>query len=129
MDKAELDARYRAYIACLNRRDWADLGRFVDEYVRHNGRPLGLAGYRAMLEDDHDRIPDLHYAIDLLVADPPRIAARLRFDVAPRADFLGLPVDGRRISFCENVFYAFADDRIREVWSIVDKQAIEDQLR
>lgn len=38
MTRDELAAVYRDYIACLNRRDWAVLGRFVDDGVRHNGR-------------------------------------------------------------------------------------------
>jgi predicted ester cyclase len=42
--------------------------------------------------------------------------------------FLGLPVSGRRVNFTENVFYEFRDERIAEVWSLVDKAAIEAQL-
>lgn len=128
MNSAELESRYRDYIGCLNGRAWGELGRFVAEDVHHNGRPLGLGGYRAMLEGDCERIPDLRYAIELLVADPPHIAARLRFDVTPKGAFLGLPVNGRRVTFREHVFYVFEQGRIREVWSILDKQAIEAQL-
>ncbi|MET0597987.1 MAG: ester cyclase, partial [Mesorhizobium sp.] len=40
----------------------------------------------------------------------------------------GLPVDGKRIQFTENVFYEFLDRRIATVWSIIDKAAIESQL-
>jgi predicted ester cyclase len=129
MNRADLETRYRDYIDCLNRRDWGSLGRFVDDDVRHNGRALGPRGYRAMLEADTAQIPDLRFEIEMLVADPPRIAARLRFNVTPKATFLGLPVNGRRVTFCENVFYEFRNGRIREVWSIVDKPAIEAQLR
>jgi predicted ester cyclase len=46
----------------------------------------------------------------------------------PKGLFLGLPVNGRRIVFTENVFYRFHDERIAEVWSIIDKGAIEAQL-
>jgi len=127
--KASLASLYRDYIACLNGRDWSALGQFVDDEVHHNGRPLGLPGYRAMLESDYAQIPDLRYAIDILVADPPRLAARLRFDVTPKGEFLGLPVNGRRVAFSENVFYQFLSGRIREVWSVIDKSAIEAQLR
>ena len=49
-------------------------------------------------------------------------------DVAPPADFLGLAVNGRRVQFTENVFYEFDDSRIRQVWSVIDKVAIEAQL-
>ncbi len=128
MSKANLEARYREYIDCLNGRDWANLGRFVADDVRHNGRPLALDGYRSMLENDYEQIPDLRFEIEMLVADPPRLAARLRFDVTPEATFLGLPVNGRRVTFHENVFYEMESGRIREVWSIIDKRAIEAQL-
>lgn len=128
MDQADLADLYRDYIACLNRQDWPALGQFVHNDVAHNARPFGLAGYRAMLERDFREIPDLHFKIELLICDPPRIAARLKFDCTPVGTFLGLAINGKRVSFCENVFYEFSDGKIRQVWSIVDKAAIEAQL-
>jgi predicted ester cyclase len=129
MTRDELADVYRDYISCLNRQDWSKLGSFVHGDVRHNGRSLGLHGYRAMLEDDFRQIPDLNFHIEILVADPPHIASRLRFDVAPTGEFLCLPVNGRKVCFAENVFYEFRGQRIREVWSVIDKAAIEAQLR
>ena len=128
MTPTELTNIYRDYIACLNRQDWPALGLFVHEDAVHNARPLGLSGYRAMLEQDFREIPDLRFNIGLLISEPPRIAARLKFDCTPVGTFLGLAVNGRRVSFCENVFYEFDDGKIRQVWSIVDKDAIEAQL-
>jgi predicted ester cyclase len=52
----------------------------------------------------------------------------LRFDVTPKGSFLGLAVDGKNVTFCENAFYLFSDGKIREVWSVIDKAAIEAQL-
>lgn len=124
----DLADAYRAYLDCLNRQDWAKLRAFVSEDVCHNGRQLGVAGYRAMLEQDFRDIPDLHFDIELLAVDPPFVAARLRFDCTPAGDFLGLPVNGRKISFAENVFYQFQDRRIQQVWSVLDKATIEAQL-
>lgn len=128
MTRTDLANLYHDYIACLNRQDWPALGRLVHEEVTHNARPLGLAGYRAMLEQDFRDIPDLRFNMDLLISDPPRIAARLAFDCAPAGQFLGLAVNGRRLSFCENVFYEFHDGKILQVWSVIDKAAIEAQL-
>ncbi|TQF37416.1 ester cyclase [Bradyrhizobium sp. UNPF46] len=128
MTRNDLADLYRAYIACLNRQDWPSLGRFVHDDVVHNARSLGLSGYRAMLERDFREIPDLRFDIALLIADPPCIAARLQFDCTPVGTFLGLAVNGRRVSFSENVFYEFVNDRIRQVWSVIDKAAIEAQL-
>jgi predicted ester cyclase len=126
--QTELLGIYRNYIACLNGRNWPELGRFVDTEACHNGRPFGISGYRAMLEQDCRDIPDLRFNILLLVCEPPYIASRLAFDCRPAGMFLGLPVNGRRVAFTENVFYEFADGRIRQVWSAIDKAAIEAQL-
>jgi predicted ester cyclase len=128
VDKDALASIYRAYIACLNARDWPSLPRFVHDEACHNGRPFGVAGYRAMLEQDVRDIPDLRFGIDLLVCEPPRVAARLAFDCAPVGTFLGLPVNGQRVTFTENVFYEFEDGRIRHVWSLIDRHAIAAQL-
>ena len=57
-------------------------------------------------------------------------------DVRPLLQFAGfvnkfsevLDVNGKRISFTENVFYEFRQDRIVQVWSVIDKAAIEAQL-
>jgi predicted ester cyclase len=128
MTEAAVSACYRAYIACVNRQDWASLQEFVRDDVRHNGRTLGLAGYRAMLERDFEAIPDLRFNIEMLVTEPPLVASRLRFDCTPKGLFLGLPVNGKRVSFAENVFYKFRRGKIDEVWSVIDKAAIEAQI-
>lgn len=128
MNASDLSDVYRGYIDCLNRQDWATLGRFVDDDVTYNGERIGVSGYRAMLERDFREIPDLRFDIALLVAQPPMIASRLQFDCSPKGTFLGLAVDGKKVAFTENVFYAFRDGKVRQVWSVIDKSAIEAQL-
>jgi predicted ester cyclase len=120
---------YRDYIACLNAQDWTNLGRFVHDDVSHNGRQIGLSGYRKMLENDFQQIPDLSFSIQLLISDPPYVSSRLLFDCTPKEEFLGLRIDGKRVSFAENVIYEFREDKIMQVWSVIDKPAIEAQLR
>jgi predicted ester cyclase len=128
MTRGDLSDIYRGYIACLNRQDWPNLGEFVQEEVRYNGKRIGLSGYREMLEQDFRAIPDLYFHIELLISEPPRVASRLHFDCTPKGVLFGLPVNGRKIQFAENVFYEFLDDRIEDVWSIIDKAAIQSQL-
>ena len=128
MPAPSLPDLYGAYIDCLNRQDWARLGDYVGEAVEHNGRRLWLPGYRAMLVRDYEQIPDLRFDLRLLVCEPPHVAARLSFTCAPKGEFLGLAIDGRTVSFAENVFYTFTDAKIVSVWSVIDKTAIEAQL-
>jgi len=124
----DLVSAYRRYIACLNDRHLDRLRDFVDEDAEYNGRRIGLSGYRKMLEGNYRDIPDLRFSIQMMVTDTSSVAARLNFDCTPAGRFLGLDINGRRISFSENVFYQYVDGRIRSVWSVIDKAAIEAQL-
>ncbi len=128
MTEPELADFYRDYVACLNAQDWPRLAQFVAHDVVHNGRPFGLAGYRAMLENDFREIPDLRFDVVQVTCAPPNIAARLAFDCTPVGEFQGLAVNGRRVRFSENVFYELHDRKIAQVWAVVDKAAIEAQL-
>lgn len=47
-----------------------------------------------------------------------------------RRDFPGLPVKRPKDYRLQNdVFYHFADEKILEVWSVIDKPSIEGQLK
>ena len=127
-NKIDLAKQYQDYIACLNRQDWDSLHVFVDEEASHNGQRFGLKGYRQMLVQDFIEIPDLRFNIAILVCDPPFVASRLAFNCAPKGMFLGLAVNGKRVAFTENVFYEFRAGKIINVWSVIDKAAIERQL-
>lgn len=124
----DVRAVYLAYLDCLNERRWDELGQYVADGVSYNGTQVGLSGYRAMLVADTEATPDLRFVPDLLLADARTVSCRLWFECTPQREFLGLPPTGARISFAEHVFYRFAHGRIVEVWSLIDKQAVRDQL-
>ena len=128
MSESDLAAIYRDYLACLNNRQWDELGRFVADGVVYNGERVGLSGYRAMLQADTDAIPDLQFIPEVLLSDGKVVACRLCFQCTPQQDFLGFEPTGERVSFPEHVFYAFDDRRIVEVWSVIDKEAIREQV-
>ena len=128
MMKPDLSSIYREYIACLNTQDWPRLEQFVGKGVFYNGQRVGLQKYREMLEGDFEAIQDLSFDIELLICEPPYVASRLRFDCRPKGEFFGLPVNGKRVCFTENVFYEFREGKIENVWSVIDKAAIEAQL-
>jgi len=127
--KTDLSDIYKDYIACLNEQGWSKLRQFIDDEVIYNGQRIGISGYRAMLERDFQEIPDLYFDIELLISQLPYVACRLRFDCTPKREFLGLEVNGKKVSFTENVFYRFRGTKIAEVWSVLDKAAIETQLK
>jgi predicted ester cyclase len=128
MSDETLTEVYRRYLDCLNERRWDDLGLFVCEDAIHNSRPLGLSGYRAMLESDTAAIPDLEFVAEMIVAEGDTLASRLVFDCTPQRPFLGFEPPGIQIVFAEHAFYRFRGVKIAEVWSVIDTQAIEAQI-
>lgn len=124
----DLEARYRRYIGCLNDRRLDDLSEFVHEELTYNGRPMTRIEYQSLIASDVGAIPDLCYDVRLLVVSGDLIACRIMFDCTPQGEFLGLRVDGRRVSFAEHVFYRLREGKIHEVWSLIDRPAIEAQL-
>jgi predicted ester cyclase len=123
-----LESIYRDYIATLNERRFADLDQFVAADLTYNDEPWTLARYQALLADDVERIPDLHYEIRQLVVDDRHVGSRLWFDCTPQHEVFGIDTAGRRVSFAEHAFYRFRDERIVAVWSVIDVEAIRRQV-
>ncbi|MBB5394804.1 ester cyclase [Mucilaginibacter sp. AK015] len=119
---------YRDYLECLNRQAWNELQFFVAEEVCYNDQEIGLTGYLSMLKQNYQDIPDLYFEAELVVSDSSYLACRLMFNCTPVGTFMGLPVNGRKIRFSENVFYEFRNHKISRVWSVIDKATIEQQL-
>jgi predicted ester cyclase len=128
MAESSLREIYLGYIACLNRQDWSTLEHFLVDDLRYNDKRIDISGYRTMLKRHCDEIPDLYFDLHTLIAEPPLVASRLVFNCTPNDTFLGLPVRRRRILFSENAIYRFRDEKIEQIWSVIDKAAIEAQL-
>lgn len=124
----ENEATYRHYIRCLNDHLTGDLSEFVHEELIYNGRPMTRLDYQNLIAADIAAIPNLHFDVRLLLVDGDQIACRIHFECTPQSEFLGLKPNGRSISFTEHVFYRLHDGKIAEVWSLLDRPAIKQQL-
>jgi predicted ester cyclase len=123
----DLERIYRDYIDTLNERRFEHLDQFVHDQLVYNDAAITREQYVAMLVDDVRAIPDLHYGIDLLVANEDLVSARLWFDCSPQGSFDGIEVDGRRMTFAEHVLYRVRQGRIERVWSLLDRDAVRAQ--
>jgi predicted ester cyclase len=129
MDNTDLETRYRSYLDALNERRLDDLVHHVQDELTYNGRTMTRRQYQDMLAADIAAVPDLVFDAHIIVAGGDQVACRLFFDCTPRHEFLGFSPNGQRVSFAEHVFYRFRDGRIAAVWSLIDRSAIEAQLR
>jgi predicted ester cyclase len=124
----ELDAHYRRYLTCLNERRFDRLIEFVHDEITYNDAPMSRADYRDLIARHVAAVPDMFFAIDLLVVRDDHVACRIIFDCTPQDEFLGRQPTGRKVSFSEHVFYRFREGRIANVWSLLDMDAIRTQL-
>lgn len=128
MPDAGNETFYSRYLDTLNDRRLGELGAFVHDRLTYNGKPMTLGDYQGLIAGDIAAIPDLRFDVGLLVVNEHQIACRLNFRCTPEREFLGLKPNGRTVSFSEHVFYTLRAGRISEVWSLIDRTAIEAQL-
>ncbi len=128
MADGDKEARYRRYIGYLNDRRTDELAEFVHEELTYNGQSMTRLDYQNLIAGDIAAIPDLYFDVQLLVIDGDQIACRLKFDCTPKREFLGQQPNGKSASFSEHVFYRFRDGKIHEVWSLLDRLAVKEQL-
>jgi predicted ester cyclase len=129
MTSADLETRYRSYLDTLNERRLDDLVHYVQDELSYNGATMTRRQYQDLIAADITAIPDLIFDAQILIASVDHVACRLVFNCTPQHEFLGFSPNGERLCFAEHVFYRFRDGRIAAVWSLIDRPAIEAQLR
>ncbi|MFC1413579.1 ester cyclase [Streptacidiphilus sp. N1-12] len=91
--------------------------------------PIGATGTEA-LKEVFSRLlrafPDLHIAVEDVIAEGDRVVSRNTVTGTHRGEYLGLPPTGKPVSYNEIFICRFAGDRVAETWGVVDVLA---QLR
>ncbi len=86
----DLDGHYRRYLSSLNERQLDGLDEFVHDEITYNGAPMTRADYRELIARHIAEVPDMFFAVDLLVVRADLVACRITFDCTPQSEFLGL---------------------------------------
>ena len=73
--------------------------------------------------------PDVKFVIEDFVQQGDRLAARVTLEGTHRADFAGIPATGKRMKVFDFAMYRIADGKITDIWSLIDMQAMRDQLQ
>ena len=128
MIDAELTAHYRRYIRYLNDRRLRELEEFVHDALVYNGETKTRVEYQNLIAESVSAAPDLYFNIGLLVVQGNHVACRLDFNCTPQREFLGLQPNGKPVAFAEHVFYRFDQGKIAQVWSLIDRSAVAEQL-
>jgi steroid delta-isomerase-like uncharacterized protein len=112
----------------LSSGDWELISRTIDEVVEPDALirtpvPIEATG-RELLKEVfarlHRAFPDLHIAVEDLIAEGDKVVARDTVTGTHRGEYMGLPPSGKSITYNEIFICRFAGGRIAETWGVVD---------
>jgi steroid delta-isomerase-like uncharacterized protein len=118
--------------AILNRGDPAAAGElFAPDFAFYFAgaeAPLGLAGFLETLRPFHEAFPDVRFAIENLIAEGDKVAARFRMTGTHRGAFQGIAPTGRAARWGGVAFFRLAGGKIVEEWPSPDVWGLLRQL-
>ena len=112
----------------MNTRDLETISKVIDEFVApdvlfHAPVPMGLTGVQALKQVWTVLLrafPDLHVAVEDVIAEGDRVVARNTVTGTHRGEYRGMPPTGRSVTYGEIFIFRFEDGRIAEIWGVVD---------
>ena len=127
-------AAFRRFHDAVNSGDTELIAQTIDEVVEPDVRigtplPIDATGAQALKQVWTTLLrayPDLHVAVEDLIAEADKLVCRNVVTGTHRGEYLGLPPTGRSVTYNEIFIFRFEDGRIAETWGVVDVLA---QLR
>ena len=119
---------FRRFCEAVNSGDAAQVSKTIDEFVAPDALvrtplPIGATGQAALKEVVHrlhQAFPDLHIAIEDLIAEGDKVVGRQVVTGTHRGEYLGLQPTGKPVTYDEIFIFRLVDGRIAETWGVVD---------
>ncbi len=100
----------------------------IDEFVEpdvliRTPLPVDATGAEALKEVFrrlHRAFPDLHIAMEDLIAEGDKVVARNTVTGTHQGEYMGLPPTGKSITYREIFIFRVVNGRIAETWGVVD---------
>lgn len=89
----------------------------------------GLDYLKARAKSLFDAFPDIEFGVEDLVQQNDRLAARVTLQGTQRREFAGIPATAKRMKVYDFAIYRIADGKITDIWSLIDMQAMREQLQ
>ncbi|ADD41327.1 ester cyclase [Stackebrandtia nassauensis] len=120
---------YRRFHDALNGAADAPLiQKLIDDFVDpdlklHTPLPLkstGADSIKEVFQTLRRAYPDLHVAIEDLIAEDDKVVSRNTVTGTHLGEYLGMAPTGNTVTYKEIFVFRFADGRITEAWGVVD---------
>ena len=121
-------AAFSRFQDAVNTGDAEVIEKIIDEVVEpdvlfHAPVPTGATGAQALKQVWTVLLrafPDLHVAIEDLIAEGDKVVARNTVTGTHLGEYRGVPPTGRAVTYQEMFVVRFAGGRITEIWGVVD---------
>lgn len=121
-------ATFRRFQELFNSGDAPLISKTIDELVApdvlfHAPLPVGATGQQALKQIAatlHRAFPDLHVAIEDMIAEGDKVVGRQTVTGTQRGEYMGYSPTGKSVRYNEIFILRFADGRIIEIWGVVD---------
>ena len=100
----------------------------VVEEVPFPGQGPGLSGLKDVLRGFRATFPDIHWSVEEQMEAGDKVLTRFVWSGTHRAEFLGVPASGSRVSVWGMVIDRFAAGKIKETRIIMDALGLMAQL-
>jgi predicted ester cyclase len=122
----------RMYEEGLNRGNLAVADEVIDpdclDHEAHPGGDRGPESMRTLITMLRTAFPDLHFAIEHLVAEGDTVAGRLTMSGTHKGLLMGMPPTGRSVRLNNMHFVRFRDGKAIEHWGVRDDLGMMRQL-
>jgi steroid delta-isomerase-like uncharacterized protein len=101
------------------------------DFVDHDpfpGTTGDLAGLKDFVAQIRAAFPDLQVAVDDVIVEGDRLAARSTLRGTHEGDFMGAPGSGRKVEVSGYDFVRMQDDQAAEHWGVIDSAALMEQI-
>ena len=102
------------------------------EFVGHEmppGTPRGPLGFKQFYSSLRSAFPDLHYAVDDVIAQGDKVVVRWTWQCTHKGDFWGIAPTGKHASVTGVAIYRIAGGQCVERWVELNLLGLLEQLR
>ncbi len=105
----------------------------TEDWVEHPpaapGQAPGRAGYKPVVRQVREMMPDIAFTLDALVEEGDLVAVRSTLSATHTTAGFGVPPTGRRFAILTMDMHRIIGDRIAETWHVEDWQDMLRQVR
>ncbi len=105
---------------------------FAQDWVDGNptfpDQPKGIEGAMYFVEQYRNALPDIHFNITHLIADPDFVTFRFEATATHKGTLMGIPATGKKVTVTGIVIHKVENGRFAKSWNEVDLLGLKMQL-